>query len=419
MDRAGGMENAHDTLAVDCTRVEARFPPRLGRHRTPPTRPTGKIVVLFEHDATGSISCAGHGLTAPTDRAECGSSTPPASVLSAGTLRVKRVSAAAGTDRNRASDAVQKSRDEDGTTIVVHNLYDGIRRRFTEESEDFLTELETRIATSYAYILAKGFTVTINGAPVVSRPTRLMLGRTDNSREVVHPYIFTTEQNGVEVFLAVGFTQAIPSEDESTSPEEEGRYSSEDAGWTVLCNDRAVLFCDKSALTGWGEAGVPRYHTQFIAIAGIVEFRSTDPSKLPTTTTKRGVDASSPLYLSVKNKMREGMGYFTDFTYKWKSREHEARKHILDGRPATFAEIKTKARTLPLAATRKTILPGRQYRPRLPRPPQLEPTRRRIAFVKSAEDVKVVARHLLGDDEVTASKVGEACFDAFLSEANQ
>ena len=104
MDRAGGMENAHDTLAADCTRVEARFPPRLGRHRTPPTRPTGKIVVLFEHDATGSISCAGHGLTAPTDRAECGSSTPPASVLSAGTLRVKRVSAAAGTDRNRASD---------------------------------------------------------------------------------------------------------------------------------------------------------------------------------------------------------------------------------------------------------------------------------------------------------------------------
>ena len=30
MDRTGGMENAHDTLAADCTRVEARFPSRLG-----------------------------------------------------------------------------------------------------------------------------------------------------------------------------------------------------------------------------------------------------------------------------------------------------------------------------------------------------------------------------------------------------
>ena len=49
----GGMENAHETLAVVCTGVETRFPHRLGRHRTPPTRSTGKIVVLFEHDVTG------------------------------------------------------------------------------------------------------------------------------------------------------------------------------------------------------------------------------------------------------------------------------------------------------------------------------------------------------------------------------
>ena len=53
MDRAGGMENAHQTLAAECTGVEARFPHRLGRHKTPPTRSTGKIVVLFKHDVTG------------------------------------------------------------------------------------------------------------------------------------------------------------------------------------------------------------------------------------------------------------------------------------------------------------------------------------------------------------------------------
>ena len=39
-------------LVVDPA-VEARFPHRLGRHKTPPTRSTGKIVVLFEHDVTG------------------------------------------------------------------------------------------------------------------------------------------------------------------------------------------------------------------------------------------------------------------------------------------------------------------------------------------------------------------------------
>ena len=53
MDRAGGMENAYETLVVVCTGVESRFPHRLGRHRTPPTGSTGQIVVLFEHDVTG------------------------------------------------------------------------------------------------------------------------------------------------------------------------------------------------------------------------------------------------------------------------------------------------------------------------------------------------------------------------------
>ncbi len=56
MDRTGRMENAHETMAADWATVQARFPHRLGRHRTPPVRSTGKTVVLFEHDITGGIS---------------------------------------------------------------------------------------------------------------------------------------------------------------------------------------------------------------------------------------------------------------------------------------------------------------------------------------------------------------------------
>ena len=56
MERTGGMENAHETMAADWATVQARFPHRLGRLRTPPVRSTGKIVVLFEHDVTGGIS---------------------------------------------------------------------------------------------------------------------------------------------------------------------------------------------------------------------------------------------------------------------------------------------------------------------------------------------------------------------------
>src|SRR5208282_6219848 len=141
-------------------------------------------------------------------------------------------------------------------------------------------------------------------------------------------------------------TRPIPSQDEIISEQEEKKYSSVDAGWTVLCNDRAVLYCDRSELTGWGEAGIPRYHTQFIAISGIVEFKSTDASKLPTTTTKRGIDSSSPLYLQVKNKMREGMRLFTDYTNKWKGQAEESRKQIVAGEPLSFEQIRAESKTL-------------------------------------------------------------------------
>ena len=313
-------------------------------------------------------------------------------------------------------DAVAKTKDEDGTTIVVCDLYDDIQHIFSHASEAFRAGLETRIATHYAYILSKGFKVRINDVTVTPHPTKFIFSDLEQGTNVVRPYMFTTKTDDVEIFLTVGFTRPIPTPDESTSEDNEKLYSSEQAGWTVLCNDRAVLFCDKSALTGWGEARVPRYHTQFIAIAGIVEFRSLDPGKLPTTTTKRGIDASSSLYLSVKNKMREGMGYFTDFTYKWKGREQEARTHILKGQQVTFDEIKARASAMRFAETRKTALPGRQYRPHLPMPPKLKPAQRRISFIRNADDIKAVGRYLLNDDSVSAAKVGEECFDTFLSE---
>ena len=53
MDHAGGMENAHQTLTAEGTGVEARFPHRLGRHRTPPTRSTGKT--LYSSNTTSRV----------------------------------------------------------------------------------------------------------------------------------------------------------------------------------------------------------------------------------------------------------------------------------------------------------------------------------------------------------------------------
>lgn len=315
----------------------------------------------------------------------------------------------------------KKKMKSDGTEIAVTALYPGIAARFGKDAEAFTSDLERMIATHYAFIIDKGLDVKINGRSVRPRPSRLVFTKPSGKRgPAIRPFVFkTTTADGVHVFLAVGFSRPIPSQDEAISEQEETRYSSLDAGWTVVCNDRAVVYCDRSELTGWGEAGVPRYHNQFIAISGIVEFSSDDPSKLPTTTTKRGIDASSPLYLQIKNKMREGMVLFTDYTNNWKGRAEESKKHIDAGEPLLLHELKAASSALRFTATRQAVPKGQQYKPSLPKPERFDPRKRRISYVKDLKDVRQVAEYLFEDPESDPSKVGAECFDLIFREATR
>ena len=190
------------------------------------------------------------------------------------------------------------------TAITIDRLHDGIAKTFREDGEAFGSSLIHAISTYYAYIMDKGFTVTVNGKEVKPKMISILYNRENGG---VKPFVYESEVDGVGVYLAVGLNGNIPSGAAVNRELESPARAAVNAGWTVLCNDRAVLHCDRTAMTGWGDAGVPLYHSQFNAISGVVEFRSDDPSKLPTTTTKRGLDGSSPLYLQVKNKMREGI----------------------------------------------------------------------------------------------------------------
>ena len=309
---------------------------------------------------------------------------------------------------------------EDGTTIVVGELNRGISGRFGEDKADFTRELVKKIQTHYAFIMAKGFRVKVNGQRVEPKPTKLIFVETENEQgtdTAIRPYIYDTEIDGVSVFLSVGFTRPIPSQEEINQEQEEKRYSSLDAGWTIICNDRAVLYCDRTELTGWGEAGVPRYHTQFIAISGIVEFQCNDASKLPTTTTKRGIDASSSLYLQVKNKMRDGMRIFTNFTNQWKGKGNESKQYIDRGSPLALDEIKTKSSEKLKLNSVRSGLRGKQFMPKLPSPKPEPSSKRRISYSKELEEIETVKEYLLGEQEGSPSRVGEECFDVILEEA--
>lgn len=312
---------------------------------------------------------------------------------------------------------------EDGTAIVIGELNENIEVLFGENKENFARELKQKIQTHYAFIIAKGFEIEINEKRVVPKPTELVFVETGNERgtdTAIRPYIFQTESDGVNIFLSVGFTRPIPSQEDINQEQEEKKYSSLDAGWTIICNDRAVLYCDRTELTGWGDAGVPRYHTQFIAISGIVEFQSNDASKLPMTTTKRGIDASSSLYLQVKNRMREGMKVFTNFTNQWKGMGNESQKYIDSKNKNTLTLDETKIKSEKLKLNPVTAgLRGRRFMPKLPMPAPEPSSTERISYNKDVEDIETVKEYLLGEQEVSPSRVGEECFDQMLREAQQ
>ncbi len=305
---------------------------------------------------------------------------------------------------------------EDGTTIYISELHGGVSNAFGKNIASFEANFRQIISTHFAFILSKGFTVDVNGTAVVPKPTELLF---DTSKSGIKPYIFEASVDGVDVFLAVGFTQAIPSPDAVEKEQIDGAsYSSLNAGWTVLCNDRAVLYCDKTEVTGWGVSGVPRYHTQFIAISGVVEFRSNDASKLPMTTTKRGIDASSNLYLQVKDYMRAGMLQFIQYTNNWKGRSDESKRYIAMAKSLQLSELKKISASVTMNPVRKIAgsTLAKQFKPTLPKPPSASPYKS-ISFQKHVDEIEAVKEYLGADPKASPSSIGERCFDILLGES--
>ena len=301
-----------------------------------------------------------------------------------------------------------------GVTVEVTSLHPGVSTQFDPVTGKFEDALHKKIRDHYAYLIQKGMEVKVNGKAVVPILLQTLISATPGVGGSIDPYIYKTEHEGVSVLLVMGMYEQFPSE---TDLDEfaEGKRSKDTAGWTVICNDRVVVSHDTSHLTGWGEAGVPAYHSQFITLAGVVIFSSTDASKLPLTTTKRGLDLSSPLYAAIKDEMRQALKHFTAFTYQWKGQTDERtaiqeKAHAIDIREASTSVPAERWQDL-----RKHLM-GQRYVPDLPKPAQ-EKTHSRISFEKSKRDISELAEFIEMDRAARPSDVGAAAFDYLLAQA--
>lgn len=302
-----------------------------------------------------------------------------------------------------------------GTTIHITELRPAISKMFAQV--EFLNDFLEEVSAYYGYIIEKGFSVTVNGqAPVPKKIGFIFETNADDDGKSIAPYIYRREGaiDGVDVFLSVGLYRNSPTEDDEDK-ELEGRANSESAGWTIICNDRVILHADKTRLTGWGEATVPAYHTQFVAISGVVIFKSNDPSKLPLTTTKRGVDANSELYSQIKDFMREGMKQFTNYTNHWKKRPKERREREVasDKVAKVLPEQVARSSAFAFKAVRKPV-GGEVFSPALPKPAVY--TDQWIRFSRPESEIKQLSQAFFGTSEAQPSEVGEECFARALKE---
>jgi hypothetical protein len=305
---------------------------------------------------------------------------------------------------------IRKRPEYDGTTIEIKQLNDVIAKTFGADRDKFESDLMQEIANRYSFIVGKGFRVKVNKKPI--SPHIVKFAFAEGEKEVVKPYIFTGQEDGITVFLTVGFTGPLIEGDEL-------QYSPKHSGWSVVCNDRTIVYGDKTEHTGWGSGGVPSYHPQYNPIAGVVEFHSEDPSKLPTNTAKNKVDFT-PLYIRILDKMREGVRPFIDYTNKWKGDEllKKGKRHIEDAHFYDLNEVKEKIQTLPLSSVSKPIA-GKQLKPILPSPPKKEPEEVKISFKRKMVEVKKVSSYFFSREDAKPSEVGERCFVEILKEARR
>jgi hypothetical protein len=310
-----------------------------------------------------------------------------------------------------------------GTKVVIEKLTPEPEELWKREDNlhSYEDKLRDEVALHYSFIIEKGFIIRINKKKVEPNSLKLMFSKTTFDGSRITPYLFQKEIDGVDVKIAIGFYSPIISEEEIDA-ENEGRRSSADAGITVICNDRVVLYNNKDYLTGWGEAGVPSYHTQFIGIRGVVVFRCDNPIKLPMTTTKRGIDLSSPIYFQVKERIREGLKIFTDYTNKWKGRTEEERKVSSQTPSVDMKELLESHQEIEKKMTVSFSARNGEFlsKPKLPLP-KVEIQYHFIRFSKPSSQIEEVTKYIYGEPrpDLSPSNIGERCFDRVCEESRR
>ncbi len=193
-----------------------------------------------------------------------------------------------------------------GTEIKISSINDGVVQQLGDAV--FKNDLSRSIARDYAFFINQGLVIKVCGDPIPSYKYQL------RQSESMSPSVESYEDDGVKVRILAGLVDDLPDDiPDDLRPDKVDRF-----GWFVVCNGRVVLAADKGDETIWGVDGFNVWHPQYNGFAGFVFFDAQDQRKLPWTTTKRDLDASSPLYRRTISRMKSATVPFIQYTNKRK-----------------------------------------------------------------------------------------------------
>jgi hypothetical protein len=176
-----------------------------------------------------------------------------------------------------------------GTSIKIRHLTEEVKTRLKDPT--LTSDVRSAISKTYLLFLGRYTNVSVQGSSI--DPWAVPLGRSKDVTPAHKDFTITLKDGSVKVKLIASLAERG----------ERNEWAYERAGWYVFCNNRAVLAADKSEVTGWGSAGLPKYHSKYNGFIGVLFFESTNPLLLPWRTTKRGVNADSMVYQRIRPEM--------------------------------------------------------------------------------------------------------------------
>jgi hypothetical protein len=199
-----------------------------------------------------------------------------------------------------------------GTTIEITQLPNGTSGHFGDPR--WVAALQHQIGRRYGRFVQKGLLLWVDKEKIANQEAPI---REDGIYEIREKFLRTSD--GVVVHIKYGQHKLHKFPGEKGHSEEQNRRLTAQYGWTVLCNDRAVVLSDKTNKTGWE---ITKFHSDFYGFVGYVNFVSEDPRKLPWTTTKTDVDLNNVAYQEALKDMRY-------FTKEWRSAANQRKRKSL------------------------------------------------------------------------------------------